>query len=205
MAAAAAIGGVGVVAMSAVADDTTSGTQPVAKTLKQIPAVTEVPGAIAERFAVLQQPSSERYSRNGDAHAESILASAGGNTGLARRTGEASAPATWLVPGDQEVCLVAEDIDKRYPGARALTCDTLDRVDRNGLYLATGERAKADVRGIVPDGVDTVTVYFAKGATSQVPVVGNGYRFTTTTEPATRMSWTDTNGETTSVTLGLLP
>lgn len=181
-------------------------TQPDVKAVT-FPTVTEVPSELSSQFSVLRGAAKggETFQTAADQSDRIVFGRVGANPNLARRVGDAARPATWLVPGDQQACIVAEGIDSRYPDARGTTCDTLAGIERTGLYLLAGEKGNADVRGILPDNVDSITVQFVDGTTTKVPVINNGYTFTTRGNYATSLSWSNSLGEKKSIDLGPLP
>lgn len=83
----------------------------------------------------------------------------------------------WVVPGSTGACLVNVD----GPQVAASGCNSTSEVDRGMLwtldtipYGAGGTRAKVLV-GAVPDGNASVTVSWADGGTTVVPVTNNVY------------------------------
>lgn len=94
----------------------------------------------------------------------------GANPILSRRT----APGVWIVPGDEHVCVANATPDD---GGLGVSCATPEDVER-GLLAPTDVDANGNgvVTGVLPDGVDHVTVVNQDGSTRDVPVDRNTYR-----------------------------
>ena len=94
----------------------------------------------------------------------------GANPALSRRTG----PGVWLVPGDGFVCVANTTPDD---GGMGLGCATPEDVDR-GLLAPSDVDANGNgvVTGVVPDGVDRVTLVDRDGSTRTAAVDRNTYR-----------------------------
>jgi hypothetical protein len=94
----------------------------------------------------------------------------GANPALSRRTG----PGVWIVPGDGYVCVANTAPDD---GGMGLGCATPDDVDR-GLLAPSDVDANGNgvVTGVVPDGVDRVTLVDRDGSTRSADVDRNTYR-----------------------------
>jgi hypothetical protein len=94
----------------------------------------------------------------------------GANPSLARRT----APGTWIVPGDGYVCVANATPGE---GALGFGCATPDDVEK-GLLAPADVDADGNgvVTGVLPDGVDEVTLVDHDGGTRTVAVARNTYR-----------------------------
>jgi hypothetical protein len=94
----------------------------------------------------------------------------GANPSLARRT----APGTWIVPGDGYVCVANATPGE---GALGFGCATPDDVEK-GLLAPADIDANGNgvLTGVLPDGVDEVTLVNHDGATRTVAVERNTYR-----------------------------
>ena len=94
----------------------------------------------------------------------------GANPSLARRT----APGTWIVPGDGYVCVANATPGE---GALGFGCATPEDVDR-GLLAPADVDANGNgvLTGVLPDGVDEVTLVNHDGSTRTVAVDRNTYR-----------------------------
>jgi hypothetical protein len=94
----------------------------------------------------------------------------GANPSLARRT----APGTWIVPGDGYVCVANATPGE---GALGFGCATTEDVDR-GLLAPSDVDANGNgvLTGVVPDGVNEVTLVDRDGSTRQGAVDHNTYR-----------------------------
>ncbi|MGN6190095.1 MAG: hypothetical protein ACTHOE_14465 [Conexibacter sp.] len=141
-------------------------------------APTDVPRIALDAFEVLRRPAQPA-----DALPQTVasrLNVVAGNASLARRVIGGPSP-RWLVPasGDR-ICAVAAD------GA-SISCLSADLLARQGTVGSDecGPAIPVDrmvVHGIVPDGVDAVTLTSRVGSTS-VPVSGNGWSATTVRVP----------------------
>lgn len=90
-----------------------------------------------------------------------LVASTGANVNLSRRAGDTGVS---LVPGDGELCIIVP---------RGMSCR--DEAAAVGAPVVTGEGSgSAYVSGLVPDGVQSVTVATAKGNVD-APVQDNAY------------------------------
>jgi hypothetical protein len=94
----------------------------------------------------------------------------GANPSLARRT----APGTWIVPGDGYVCVANATPGE---GALGFGCATPEDVER-GLLAPADVDANGNgvLTGVLPDGVDEVTLVNHDGSTRTVAVERNTYR-----------------------------
>jgi hypothetical protein len=94
----------------------------------------------------------------------------GANPSLARRT----APGTWIVPGDGYVCVANATPGE---GDLGFGCATPDDVEK-GLLAPADVDANGNgvLTGVLPDGVDEVTIVNHDGGTRTVAVERNTYR-----------------------------
>lgn len=94
----------------------------------------------------------------------------GANPSLSRRT----APGVWIVPGDGHVCVV-----NATPGDGALGfgCASSGDVER-GLLAPSDVDANGNgvLTGVLPDGIEAVTLVDRDGSTRSVGVARNTYR-----------------------------
>jgi hypothetical protein len=110
--------------------------------------------------------------------------SSGANPALSRSAQGLPAGAAWLIPGDGMICF-----DARYPIAGGGgTCQDDATVD-SGRVLIFGYNQSAPnllgLAGIVPDGVDSVTVTAPDGTTQSVTVHENVYLAEIPLQPGT--------------------
>lgn len=150
---------------------------------------SSVPAAVAARFGVLRRAATAQDTLTGPG--ASVVADQGGNVSLARRVVGGASP-HWLVPAsDGNVCAVAS--------TGATGCQTAASIASEGTIGSTecGPGVPADkmvVWGVVPDGVDTVTLTSKQGST-QVPVSDNGWTTTVVRTPEDarpyQASWAD--------------
>jgi hypothetical protein len=148
--------------------------------------------AFAERFALL---------RGGEAQGlpdQSVLQDPGVDRAAAREivpAGGATAPAArlWVAPRyDGTQCLLAQPADAQGP---AEACADVEQAT-GGYLLLTQSASEDDVElyGLVPDGVERVTVAFADGSSATLPVQGNAYA-AQVGRPTQSVSFTDATGE----------
>lgn len=149
-------------------------------------AVARVQADQTQSFAILAQPTVAA-----DALPQSLLArgiaqqltiAAGANVTLARAT-TTSAGTAWVVPGDQMMCVVVAASS----GAAADTClpNATAATGRGVLWgmSNTGSAPTYFVGGLVPNGVNSVTLSWQDGTDSQVQVSGNVWVATSKSEP----------------------
>jgi hypothetical protein len=107
----------------------------------------------------------------------------GANLALARQATGLAPGAAWVVPGDGSVCLIAASttetsgapVDETLGGA---SCgDDTDAASGNVQFVGGSRKFPGEqyVAGLVPDGVDTVTISTANGTIDTVPVNDNVY------------------------------
>lgn len=94
----------------------------------------------------------------------------GANPALARHT----APGVWIVPGDGYVCVASRTPDD---GALGFGCATPEDVDRGLLAPSdVDEHGNGVLTGVLPDGVEEVTLVDLDGSTRTAEVDRNTYR-----------------------------
>lgn len=94
----------------------------------------------------------------------------GANPSLSRRT----APGVWVVPGDGYVCLANSTPDS---GGMGFGCATMEDLGR-GLLAPSDVDANGNgiLTGVLPDGVDRVTLVDLDGSSRTAEVERNTYR-----------------------------
>jgi hypothetical protein len=147
---------------------------------------TAVDATDANTFAVLARPTGA-----GDAvpsvetqglTSGSFTSYFGANLLLARRASGFANGGAWVVPGNSAVCLIADPAyangvtDASLAGAAACASDS--RAASGGLEFTAGSIRDAGVQtiaGLVPNGVDAVTVHLAGGSVISETVHDNVY------------------------------
>ncbi len=106
----------------------------------------------------------------------------------------------WVIPKDDGTqCLIAYLPDRENLGGNcaypsdALTARMVITVSRTGQ--------DAEIYGLVPDGVDTVTVTLADGSTADLPVSDNAY-MAAFDQPTRSVRWTDADDVEQSTEIG---
>jgi hypothetical protein len=124
----------------------------------------------AESFAILRrrQLESDRLPRSRWQEFDlGAMGHLGLNSALARR---AVTPAgdVWVVPGSGYLCLAV---------AGGMTCNSTDSAARRGMVTWTSRRSTGQgiVQGLVPDGVEEITLVTADNASTAVQVSENVY------------------------------
>lgn len=104
----------------------------------------------------------------------------------------------WTAPGDKYVCLSAKGPKSETGNAR--NCGLVDQTMTNGLFGVSHPAPSdglpagtAELSGMLPDGVETVTVQLAGGGSARAPVVDNAIAETFAVEP-TGVTWVDGAG-----------
>jgi hypothetical protein len=117
--------------------------------------------------------SSRRESGYDVASARVAYADADGNYVVAIARADDMDP---RAPRGPQICVLANDA--RHPGGYGGGCNTFDRFAREGMIgiLTTFTDEPDIVFGLLPNGVDTVTVKSARGS-RRVRVVNNAIRF----------------------------
>ena len=148
-----------------------------------------VDAALVKNFHLLRQARKNTVARTASTSSESTVAAAisglvelgatfGANPSLAGETTVGPAKDdVWLVPGSSGACLV----DVEGPQGAGSGCNSTSAVDAGDLwtidtipYGLGGERIQV-LLGAVPDGNASVTVSWADGGTTVVPVTDNIY------------------------------
>jgi hypothetical protein len=136
---------------------------------RRAPLATVVPPAQAAAFAILRRPAGAADAVPPSLLPAQLVGVYGADATLARRIGGSSAAlAAWVVPGNGSLCLVADSGSVCGPDAALIT---------HGLYMESGGAGTPgtqSVVGLVPDGVDAVTLTLADGSRRLVDVVANG-------------------------------
>lgn len=127
---------------------------------------TEVDPRLANDFAVFRKPA------DGGAPTTAEKSTYGVNNALAR-TVTLEVGSVTLVPGATGACMRVPDAMS--PGVTAVACDPFDRALSGGILLSqrTERGALINAYGLVPDGVDEVTVGGDGAAVGVVPVIEN--------------------------------
>jgi len=142
------------------------------------------PGAAIPAASVIRDPGVDRAA----AHAI-VPASA---AQLAKAGATAPGAQLWVAPRDDGTqCLLAQPADAQGP---AELCSTLDEADAGYLFMTQSKSASdVELYGVVPDGVDAVTVAFADGSSTTLPVASNAYA-AHFDKPTASIAFTDANG-----------
>jgi hypothetical protein len=188
-------------AVTQVARDENPPSTPIAQ-LRTPAARPDAPaGAQTALFSVFRRPRQpddalpDSAARSLNGPAQSVTH--GENTDLSRRLHHPDR-AVWLTVGADTVCYVARVTDGEPGGDTAGGCQPTAAAAQGLLqgYETGGARlaGKAIVTGILPDGIDRVTITYADTSTQTIPVIDNVYAFTTT--QAARISFTDAHGTT---------
>lgn len=134
--------------------------------------------------SVIRDPGVDRAA----AH-EIIPAS---SSALAKVGAEVPQARLWVAPrNDGTECLLAQPADAQGP---AQLCASREEAANGQLFMTqTMSASDVELYGMVPDGVDAVTVTFSDGASTTLPVSANAYaaRFT---KPTASIAFTDGNG-----------
>lgn len=136
-------------------------------------------GALRDRFAVLSTPSQQ----------DSPLGAAADHARFADPTRAVSIPAAadappfaddwraWIAPGSDpdEICLLSMQPPAIGPGGG---CQTLKFAAQGLLTVAAGnvDDGTVEILGVMPDGVDQVTLTMEDGSNLRLPVLNNAYR-----------------------------
>lgn len=168
----AALAGGGAIATAG--DDVDPAPLPEAQAAQADP-VTTVPEAQAQEIDQLERPRTSDDAMPTEWKAELTAGESaddhwGANPSLARRT----APGTWIVPGDGYVCVANTTPGE---GALGFGCATPEDVQKGLLAPADiDENGNGVLTGVLPDGVDEVTLVGKDGSTRAVAVERNTYR-----------------------------
>jgi hypothetical protein len=149
-----------------------------------------VDAALVKRFHLLMRARTNATARTASASSDTTIAAAlsglvelgstfGANPSQAGETTVGSAKDdVWVVPGSTGACLV--DVDGPQ-GAAAGGCNSASEVDAGDLWTldtipyGAGGAMTQVLLGAVPDGNTSVTVSWADGGTTLVPVTDNVY------------------------------
>ena len=160
----------GVVTGAGAEVDVVSAPMPEALTADQ-PPVRSIEADQAEDIAQLRRERTAEdalppYWRETVAEGENW----GANPALSRRT----APSTWILPGDDHVCIANVSPDD---GGLGVGCASPEDVERGLLAPSDLDpNGYGVVTGVLPDGVGEVVVVDQDGSTRTVPVERNTYR-----------------------------
>jgi hypothetical protein len=133
-------------------------------------------GAAATLFGVFNRPKST---------ADSLPTGSAYAGGVARRIGPGSGPLeAWAVSAGDRVCVTAYAESGPARGGPA-ACDTvaaLNGPDALLVDVTTTPATSSDevIVGVVPQGVSKVTINFQDGTSAVVPVINNGFTYTST-------------------------
>jgi len=133
------------------------------------PMITALSAEQAENFAILRRPETDE-DRLPDERQEvlrtGLVARQGLNPALARRA-RTSIGDVWIIPGNGDIALDVGGMSVAHVG------DTIAR----GMvtWTSTPSREQDMVHGLVPDGVQEVTLRASNGATTTVAVKDNVY------------------------------
>jgi hypothetical protein len=157
------------------------------------PPPSAMPGAVAARLGVLRGPRAASDALPpGAGSSPNDLAFIDGSEALSRRV-SGPGPRRWIVPGVNGICLAQES------GATfSHACGATSSV-ASGKFVLVSEGSstpgRMSISGVVPDGVDHVTVRDGDGARHDVPTSDNGFAIAVPSGAA-RISWTATDGTT---------
>jgi hypothetical protein len=161
-------------AIATAGDDVDPAPVPEAATATADP-VTAVPEEQAEQIDQLDRPRSSDDALPAEWREELTSGSEsdehwGANPALSRRT----APGTWILPGDGYVCVANATPGE---GALGFGCATPEDVEK-GLLAPSDVDANGNgvLTGVLPDGVNEVTLIDHDGGTRTVAVERNTYR-----------------------------
>jgi hypothetical protein len=142
-----------------VSEDTTPSGPPPGR-----PMASNTDQQLAESFAVLRRRRTAsdvlEAARFGDGNP------AGANAALARRAVSSGGDSIFVVPANAGVCLVSGT----YSG-----CTSSDAAQRGYSVGMAATRSGVQITGLVPDGVQSVTVNLANGDTATTTVADNVY------------------------------
>ena len=161
-------------AIAAAGDDADPAPVPEAQAAQAEPVAT-VPEEQADQIEELDRPRTSDDAMPSEWREELTTGDGsdehwGANPSLARRT----APGTWILPADGYVCVANATPGE---GALGFGCATPDDVAK-GLLAPSDVDANGNgvLTGVLPDGVDEVTLVDLDGATRTVAVDRNTYR-----------------------------
>ncbi|MDW5592890.1 hypothetical protein VSS74_00975 [Conexibacter stalactiti] len=182
-------------------DAPTAAPQPAHSYDPQPPAavVAELEAEFEEQFALLREPGGDAIPAT--THIDDPRLDVAESRQLtpppaARLAGEGDVEApeaiVFVTPkADGSQCLLAVFPELHGPGQ---TCAFADQA-ADGYFLLTysPDNVITELYGLMPDGVDEVTVDLADGSSVTLPVISNGYlaRFD---QPTVAVNWTDADG-----------
>jgi len=154
----------------------------------------------------------------GDAMTDAMVASqsSGGlvsaygiNPALARRAGGLADGGAWVIPGNGAICFAAYGNAGGVADANGgESCDTAsDAIAGHEAMIASSQRAPGWllVAGLVPDGVQSVTLTFADGSDETLPVSDNVYLTELQASAVPQVSFATGDGEVVPIGAGPLP
>lgn len=142
--------------------------------------------AAATVFGVFNRPTRA---------ADSLPAGSAYAGGASRRIGSSSGPLqAWAITSGNQVCVTVYASSGPATGGPAAcnTVATLNTSDQLLVDVSTTPATSSSevIAGLAPDGVSNVTIDFQDGMSAAVPVVNNGFTYTTTdTKPISDFSW----------------
>jgi hypothetical protein len=183
------------------ADAPTAAPQPADPTVYVQPppeTVADREAAFERHFAKLREPGGDSIPATSEIHDAAL--DVGGSrqlsspsaTRLASEGAEQPDATVWVTPrADGSQCLLAQLPESGGPSqACAMPEQAVD-----GYFVMTQSRddTHAEIYGLMPDGVERVTVRLADGTTSTLPVVENAY-MAQYEQMTLSISWQDPNG-----------
>lgn len=134
------------------------------------------------------------FNRTADA-TDSLPAGSAYVGGVSRRIGNSSGPLeAWAVSSGDQVCVTVHASSGPASGGPA-ACNTVAELRKPDQLLVDVSTTPASsslevVAGVAPQGVSTVTIDFQDGTSATVPVVDDGFTYTTTdSETISSFSW----------------
>lgn len=135
-----------------------------------------VPHVDAQALRALSRPRTEADGIPAGI-APAFSAASGANVDLSRKVETPNGDA-WLVPGTSSLCLVADGGAVCVPAESAAEGGLAQEGGVEGagpIKLSEFDSAPKEVSGVVPNGVDTVTVHLVNGTSSTLTVHENVY------------------------------
>lgn len=135
--------------------------------------VETVDKSLAGTYAILERPRTAEDNLPGAVAEEYIQRQPNGvNGSLARKAFSTSSTDVFVVPADGQVCIITTPRD----GTSFSTCTLAESLRSETNVPSTNvESEKVTIFGMVPDGVEHVTVTFDDGSKAEHPVTGNVY------------------------------
>lgn len=137
---------------------------------------TAIPQVDVQALGVLDRPRTQADVIPAGV-APSFSAASGANVDLSRKVETPNGNA-WLVPGTSSLCLVADGGAVCAPAESAAEGDLAQEGGIGGAESVKPSEinsAAKEVSGVVPNGVETVTVHLVSGGTSTLTVHENVY------------------------------